>query len=284
MSTNPWPEDPAAIVAALDRRARRVETPCGNGALVWRAWGEGPPVILAHGGYGSWTHWIKTIDALACDRTVWVPDLPGHGESAAPPVETQRSICDALAVGLDRLLGGSPVDAVGFSFGGTMCAYLAAFHPGRLRRLILVDTGGLGTPMGTIVSQRVRGLSGPELVAAHRVNLLGLMLHYPDSVDELALHIQAENVARGRVAAAALVLPNKLIRILPEVRTQLDAIWGEHDRPHPPALQEPVLRRIQPDLEFRVVPDAGHWVMYERAEAFNRTLLDMLAQPLRPGG
>ena len=55
---------------------------------------------------------------------------------------------------------------------------------------------------------------------------------------------------------------------------------GDPDTPtYPPivaALQEAVIRRSHPDCDFRVIAGAGHWAMYERAEAFNATLLDML--------
>ncbi len=62
------------------REVRR--SACGT---IWRRWGEGPPLVLLHGGAGSWTHWIRNIDALAADRTLWIPDLPGLGDSPLPP-------------------------------------------------------------------------------------------------------------------------------------------------------------------------------------------------------
>jgi pimeloyl-ACP methyl ester carboxylesterase len=276
--------EPAAIVADFERRARRFETPCGDGALVWRAWGNGSPVLLAHGGHGAWSHWIRNIDAIARERTVWAPDLPGMGESAMPAAEDHQAISDALAAGLRQLIGPDlPVDIVGFSFGGVATAHLAAFHPELVRRLILVDTGGLDLPMGSIALRGVRGLDDAERRAVLRANLLTLMLHDPASVDELALHLQATNGRRGRLPAETLVLPDRLLKVLPRISVQLDAIWGEFDGPHPdPAAQASVLRRFQPDLDFRVIPGAGHWSMYERPEAFNRTMLDLLSRPLRP--
>jgi 2-hydroxy-6-oxonona-2,4-dienedioate hydrolase len=175
------------------------------------------------------------------------------------------------------------VDIVGFSFGGVVSAHLAAFHPALVRRLILVDTGGLDLPMGSIDVRGIRGLEDEERRAVLRANLLSLMLHDPASVDELALHLQAANGRRARLQAEKLVLPDKLLKVLPRVSVQLDAVWGEHDGPHPdPAAQESVLRRFEPELDFRVIPGAGHWAMYERPEAFNRTVLDMLSCPLRP--
>ncbi len=281
----PTDVDPAAVVADFERRARRFETPCGDGALVWRAWGSGPPVLLTHGSHGAWSHWIRNIDALAAERTVWAPDLPGYGDSAMPPREDQAAISDALAVGLRQLVAPDlPVDIVGFSFGGVAAAYLAAAHPKLVRRLILVDTGGLDTPMGVVELQRVRGLEGDARRAALRDNLLGLMLHHPGSADALALHLQELNGFRGRLNPASLVLPDKLLEVLPRISAQVDAIWAEHDRPHPdPAVQEAALRRLKPDLDFQVIPDAGHWAMYEQPAAFNRTVLDLLSRPLRSG-
>ena len=269
----------ADLVADFERRARRFETPCGDGVLVWRAWGDGPPVLLAHGSHGAWSHWIRNIDALAATRTVWAPDLPGYGESAMAARADQDAIADALALGLRQLVG-LPLDVVGFSFGGVACAYLAANHPDIVRRLIIVGAGGLNTPLGHVKMRRLRGVEGEARREILRANLLALMLHHPQSADELALHLQVTNGLRARLVPSPLVLPDKLLQALPRITAQIDAIWGEHDRPHPVAAgQEPVLRRFQPELEFRVIADAGHWAMYERPADFNRTLLELLDQP-----
>jgi pimeloyl-ACP methyl ester carboxylesterase len=271
---------PAAIVTDFEQRARRFETPCGEGTMVWRAWGSGPPTLLAHGSHGAWSHFIRNIDVLAAERTVWVPDLPGYGESAMPPAEDHKTYADIVARGARALIA-PPFDLVGFSFGGTVAAYLAVHHPELTRRLILVGAGGLDTPHGPVELVRLRGLEGEKRRAAHRALLLGLMLHNPSSADDLAVHLQAINGPRGRFNPVSFVLPDKLLHALMRLAVQVDAIWGEHDRPHPPADQEVVLRRIFPDMDFRVIPNAGHWAMYERAEAFNRTLLDLLSRPLR---
>ena len=92
--------DPAAIVADVESRARRFETPCGDGVMVWHAWGEGPPLLLLHGSHGSWTHWIRNVDALAVSRTVWAPDIPNHGDSASTARAEHADIAEAIARGL----------------------------------------------------------------------------------------------------------------------------------------------------------------------------------------
>jgi pimeloyl-ACP methyl ester carboxylesterase len=282
-TSRPSAPDPVATLAALEAGARRFETPCGEGSLVWRSWGSGPPALLAHGSHGGWTHWIRNIEALARVRTLWIPDLPGYGDSAMPPSQDHAAIASALASGLRRLIPDElPLDFVGFSFGGVVGAYFAALYPELVRRLILVATGGLDTPMGHIEMRRVRALKGEERRAAHRSNLLALMLHHPASVDELALHIHERNGVRARLDPTPLVLPDKLMSALPQISAQIDAIWGELDRPHPnPPVQDAVLRRFEPQLDFRVIAGAGHWVMYERPEEFNRTLIDLLGLALR---
>lgn len=275
---------PESIIADFERRATRYETPCGDGTLVWRAWGAGPPVLLLHGAHGSWAHWIRNIDALARFRTVWAADLPGFGESASPPrVEDGASFAEALAAGLRELIGAElPIDVVGFSLGGVIGGHLAATAPDVVRRLILVGTGGLDTPHGHVATVRARGLEGDALIAARRTNMLAIMLHDPESVDDLALLLQRIDGPRARVKPAALVLPDKLLQVLPKIRAQIDAIWGEKDGPHPdPALQHAVLRRFQPGAEMRVIPRAGHWAMYEGAPVFNTALRELLDRPLR---
>lgn len=275
--------DPAAIVAAREAGATRFETPCGDGTMVWRCWGDGPPLLLTHGAQGSWTHWFRNIPALARKRTVWLPDLPGCGDSALPQGGGREGLADAIALGLQTLVAdGLPVDAVGFSFGAIALAFVDTAHPGLLRRLIVVDPGGLGTPRGHFDLKRARGLEGEAREAVIRHNLLSFMLHDPASVDALTLHLQMTNVARGRLNVAPLVLPDKLLLMLPEVSAQVDAIWGERDCPHPdPDVQEAALRRIFPDMAFQVIAEAGHWSMFERPDAFNATLLEILEAPLR---
>ena len=278
---------PEQELAALESRARRVDTPCGEGTMVWRVWDEGrpeaPTLVLGHGGQGAWSHWVRNIEALAEHYTVIVPDLPGHGESAMPQTVDHDTISAAVAEGMRALLGEErQASFVGFSFGGAVFTHFAARYPEFVRRVIVVGTGGLGTPHGHIDLGRVGGLQGEERRAVIKRNLLGLSLHDPESADEMAMHLLVSNGRAARLPVQDLVIPDRVLNVLPRVKVPLDAIWGEFDRPHPDlALQESVLRRFQPDCDFRVIAGAGHWAMYEKPEAFNAALLEMLRQPPR---
>lgn len=276
-----------AEVARVEALATRIDTPCGEGSLAWRVWGSGEPLVVAHGGTGSWSHWIRNVEVLARTRRVIAVDLPGHGDSALPETADHDGISAALAAGMDAVLGaGGSADFAGFSFGGVAFAQFALRHPERVRRLVIVGSGGLDTPHGHIDVQPVRGLEGEERTERLRLNLLGLMLHHRDTVDDLALHLLQANARKARLPSVpGLVIPDRLVRVLPDLRVPLDAIWGEFDRPHPdPALQEAVIRRHQPDTVFRVVEGSGHWAMYERPRDFEAALLDILSLPVRKVG
>lgn len=285
---------PQAIVEGLLAAATVHETPCGEGRMVWRSWGAGSPVVLLHGGDGSWRHWIRTIPALAPHYRVHAPDTPGLGDSAMPPEPyTLESIAAILAGGLDEVIPPpQPIDLVGFSFGGILAGHLAALHGERIASVTLVGPGGLGLMRGPVTLEKMRPhMSAEERAAIQRGNLAQLMIADPARIDDLAIHLQTENVKRGRVRSRPFALTDALARVLARTTCRLNGIWGERDQvaAGEVAAREAVLRRVRPDIDFRVIPDAGHWVAYEAPEAFNATVLELLArsparrtEPVRP--
>src|SRR3989441_9456886 len=113
--------------------------------MVGRWGGGGPPVVLLQGGGGSWTHWARNITPRPRHFTVWVPDLPGFGDSGLPPgVETAEALADIVSSGLDDVVSPpAPVSLVGFSFGGIIAGLVAARQRDRVRTLVLIGAGGL---------------------------------------------------------------------------------------------------------------------------------------------
>jgi 2-hydroxy-6-oxonona-2,4-dienedioate hydrolase len=280
--TSPSTQDPAAIVDALARCARKERTPCGDGSMVWRVWGTGEPLLLLHGGTGSWNHWIKTIPVLSPRFELWVPDIPGLGDSAMPPEpHNPSSIAEAMAAGVDLLFpADQPLRLAGFSFGGHVAGLLAARRPHRFKQLILVGVAGLGLradPREPFAKTRT-GMSADQVAAVYRQNLEVLMFAEPRNIDALAIHLQIENVRRARFRSRAFAATDELARTLADVPAPLGTIWGTLDTIARPSLQArlDVLRRHHPELEVRLIEGAGHWVMYEAADRFNAAFLDLL--------
>lgn len=272
---------------ALQDRAHCIHTPSGAGSLVWRVWGQGRPTVLLHGGSGSWNHWVRNIDALlASGRQVIAPDLPGFGDSAKPDDVTDADgQAPLLELGLQQLLGASAVDVVGFSFGALTGALWAAAQPARFARLVLVGAPALSLERIKPLPLRLweRAEPGPARDAIHRHNLRTLMLAHDESVDDLAVALHAVNLPRDRLRRRQLMLTDLLARTLPALACPVAGIWGEHDvlyiGRHP--LVHDVLATAPRACGVHFVPDAGHWVQYERAEAFNQALQQALTS--RPG-
>ena len=268
-----------ALVEGIAAEAQRVATPCGDGSMVWRVWGSGRPLVLLHGGYGSWTHWIRNVLPLSRQFTVIAPDLPGLGESATPPEPwTAEGLAAIVVAGLDIVLprDGAP-HLAGFSFGGVIGGSVAAQLGDRLRGFTVVGSNGLGLTRSPTELRRVPpGAGEEEEFATHRHNLNQLMIADPDKIDELALYLQKTNHARARMRSRRFSRSGALIDALPRVRARLDGIWGERDATAYPHLDEraAVLRRFQPQARFAVVPGAGHWVQFEAADQFNPLLAE----------
>lgn len=268
----------------LDAMAQRRHTPCGDGQVVWRSWGEGEPMVMLHGGSGSWTHWLRNIPAVvAAGRQAVVPDLPGFGDSATPP---GRGDADAavgpLVAGFAQLFGSRAVDVVGFSFGSLVAALLASGHPDSIARLVLV--GAPVTPL-----RRGRGVelrswntarTPQEREAVHRYNLAAIMLHRPESIDDTAVAIQSSNVPRDRMRGRSLVTTTAFQEAIARFQCPYRAIYGAEDVLFKDAWpgMEGVLT-ANPHFEgATVIPRAGHWVQFEEAGRFNEALLG----PTRP--
>src|SRR3954471_7939790 len=139
--------NPAEFIAAVAAKGERRTTPAGPGEIVWRIWGRGEPLVLLHGGTGSWLHWIRNVEDLSQDFRVIVPDIPGSGESATPePPTTADRIAASMLAGLDVLIGADTAFAIaGFSMGGMIAGHIA--HHAGMRAVCLVLVGGAGMPL-----------------------------------------------------------------------------------------------------------------------------------------
>lgn len=285
--SRPTGEAPAAIVDALDRSAKKLTTPCGDGSMVWRVWGSGEPLLLFHGGSGSWTHWLRNISGLSRHYQLWVPDLPGLGQSAMPPQPLiPATSADVIVAGLDQLLPEARnLRLVGFSFGGHVAGLTAARMGARVASLTLVGVAALGLaaePREPFAKQRA-GMSAEQIAAVFQQNLRVLMFANPDNIDALAIHLQAENIKRARFRSRPFATSDGLARALADVGASVQTIWGTQDIIARGSLDKrlEILRRHHHELQVRLIENAGHWVAYEAADRFNQALLELLAAPAR---
>src|SRR5262245_22160402 len=124
-------------------RVRRARWSGGTTAVI--EGGEGPPLLLIHGGFGAAFQWGPILPLLARRYRVLAVDRPGHG--LADPFDYRGvDLFEHAGTFLDDMLvaeGISRLEVVGNSMGGLFSLALALRHPERIEHLWLV-----GVPAG----------------------------------------------------------------------------------------------------------------------------------------
>jgi pimeloyl-ACP methyl ester carboxylesterase len=245
--------------------------------------GDGPPMVLLHGPGESAEAWLPVIPQLAALHHLVVPDLPGHGASHLP----DRPLTIEVVIGwldelIERTCSASPV-LVGRIVGGAIAARFAIEHPGRVARLVLVDTTGLVAfepdPRFTLALNRY--LAGPSASSFDR--FMDLCAFDLDAVrdrfgdrwepfTEYVVGLVRTPSVQGAIGsliglfAAQPMTPSELDRI--DVPTAL--IWGRHDLATPLHVAEEVSART--GWPLHVIEDAGDDPALDQPTAFLEAL------------
>jgi len=218
--------------------------------------GSGDPLVLVHGLAGSRRWWSPLVPALAVDRRVYALDLP-RPSRATPPGSWSAWLAHWFdAEGLER------ADVVGHSLGGIVAAELAAAHPERIRRLVLVAPAGI--PCG-------RGLVGRSLPLAGALADLGGWL--PMVVGDA---VRAGPVAVVR--AINFVSTRDLRAELSGVRAPTLLLWGDRDRLVPVRVADEWQRILHSSRIVYV--SCGHVPMLEAPDQVAVEILAFLGEEL----
>jgi pimeloyl-ACP methyl ester carboxylesterase len=257
--------------------------------MVWHEWGHesldqgASTLVLLHGGSGSWTHWIRNVAPLVADGFhILAVDLPGFGDSALPENGGDvDALIEPLHAAWQMLRASDHVSFLGFSFGGMTAALWLAAYPQDATNLILVGSPGLGIKSPHRVPLKGwRHLPTQALqLEAHRHNLLALMLHEENKLDELAMTVHRLNVARDRMPRRRLSGTPIVADALPLIGCPVHVIYGEWDALYHGCMTdvENLVKNITPQLaSWQLVAGSGHWVQFEAPEAFQLALKKVL--------
>jgi pimeloyl-ACP methyl ester carboxylesterase len=239
----------------------------GGHRLRYFVGGDGPPLVLIHGLGSSSEDWALILRGLTRAHRVYAPDLLGWGGSDKPrdgdysiaaQTELVRGFLDAVHLGR--------ADVGGLSMGGWIALRLAATHPERVQRLVLIDSIGLDFP--TTLDESA---FAPTTMDEAR-HLLWLQ---SDDFARLPDFVVADFLRRARRESWLLhasmrsmltrrdVMDGKLQRVtMPTL-----IVWGTTDRLAPPSLAERLHREL-PRSQVVMIPGCGHLAVIEcRAKA-----------------
>ena len=244
----------------------------GFPARVWQQ-GKGPKLgFLA--GFGGLPRWVPFLDALARERTVIVPSLPGF-----PGGDRGHSVLDShldwvLAVRqLLQKAGLDGADLAGGSVGASFAAEIAAIWPHLVRRLALIAPWGLfdeKEPPTDPWAQRPPEV--PALLCADPERWIELKAP-PEGANSPEWPIEQTRAAEAAARAFWPLGNTRIEKRLPLIAAPTLLIWGEEDRILPRGYADRFAASIAGRCEIRTIPGAGHLAELDKPDEVATAIL-----------
>lgn len=244
--------------------------------------GEGEPLLILHGLYGSNNNWQPHARWLAEHFRVISPDLRNHGRSPhGRPMDYPALAADVVAL-LDRL-GLERAIWLGHSMGGKTAMTAALTAPARVAALVAVDIAPVRYPP-----------SHQQIVDALRALPLASLSSRAEADQQLAAAVaeppvrqflltnleQRDGEFRWRIPLEILDEALPAIEGFPELGGRYEGpalfIHGA-DSDYLLPEQYPAVREHFPHSEFARLENAGHWLHVEQPEPFAQKLREFLS-------
>jgi pimeloyl-ACP methyl ester carboxylesterase len=248
----------------------------GGLRIGYRRTGNGPPLVLLHGGFGFDSRsWRPQFKALADGFTVVAWDAPGSGQSDDPP-DTFRlpDYADCLASFIEAI-GLEHPHLLGLSFGAALALELYRRHPLVPRSLVLAGAyaGWAGSLPPAVVAERLeRVLQEAEQDPAVWVPgyARGMLTESaPQAMFDEVMALMSGVHPAGNVAMLRGLAEADLRNVLPRIEIPTLLLHGDLDARSPLAIGEAIHAEI-PGSKLAVLSGAGHLSNIEAADHFNR--------------
>ena len=247
-----------------------------------------PPLVLLHGLNDCYRTWRQLGPRLAGDRRVLMPDLPGHGLSARPDASYElRWYAHVMARWLEAA-GVEHADLVGHSLGGGVAQMMLLECPERIRRLVLVSSGGLGRQIAVslrlasipfVVERLGQPFMGPCTRLA--VKLTGDVLSNEDTARLCAINAQSGSARAFARTVRDIVDWRGQRRTFFQRAHELSTLppiavfWGERDTVIPISHAEALAKAVD-GVRVTRFEACGHYPHHEKPDAFVAALRDFL--------
>lgn len=261
--------------------------------LFYRKYGQGPPLIIIHGLYGSSDNWVSIGRKLAENFEVFIIDQRNHGKSPHSPDHNYQVLKADLLEFMDAQ---SIVKAIiiGHSMGGKVAMFFAADYPERVSHLIVADI----SPSSYQFTSSTQLLAHTTIIRA-MFNLDFYGISNRQEVDD----ILAKSIPENRIRQFLLknikrsknneyswrlnirTIKNELKNImegLDENQTEISGFpvlfikGGNSD--YIQKDDEKIIKKIFPYADIETIPNAGHWLHAEQPELFLEKINDFILQ------
>ncbi|MBP6976847.1 MAG: alpha/beta fold hydrolase [Bacteroidales bacterium] len=252
--------------------------------LHYRQFGEGKPVILLHGIFGSSDNWVTIGRQLGEHFSVYIPDQRNHGQSPHSPVFNYYALVEDLREFIAELALEN-ITLIGHSMGGKVAMSFALDQPRLVNQLVIIDISpGFNTirqehrdilrimravDLTTISSRQEAEAELRKWPLSERIQSFILKNLYRSGTDRFAWRINLDAIEdnaelifgpipfSGRYPGPVLVIQGG------------DSTYITHDN-------KEVFNHYFPNVRFSIIPGASHWVHADKPDDMMKTLLDFL--------
>lgn len=230
-----------------------------------------PPLLIAHGLFGSARNWNVIAKRLSDERQVISVDMRNHGESP----QLQSHSYDDMAADLAEVIAqhGGHADVLGHSMGGKSAMALALNHPDMIRRLVIAD-----------IAPVAYGHSQAHLIDAMRNVDLSIISTRRDADDQLRASV-TEGGVRAFLLQSLDVKAKKwrlnldvLEAFMDQITGWPDTVTGQFTGPvlmlsgadsdYVQSAHRATIRAFFPTARFAKIPGAGHWLHADKPREF----------------
>lgn len=219
--------------------------------------GSGPPILMLHGwGAHGGLIWALAHPLSKLGYRVYVPDLPGFGQTASPPTAWSVHDYTIFVLAYMDYLQLERVFLFGHSFGGRLSLVLGADYASRIIKIALADSAGVRPPVPTQVKAR------QTLAKFARQTLRQFGMSH--AADELRDWYGNRYGSTDYQNAGALrdtmikVVSEDLLSYAARVAVPTLLFWGDQDQ-DTPLWQGQLLEKTIPDAGLIIHQGAGHY-------------------------
>ncbi|WP_438863198.1 alpha/beta fold hydrolase [Neptunicella sp.] len=243
--------------------------------------GQGQPIVLLHGLFGSLENLGMVARGLESSMQVISIDLPDHGQSYFSDQFSYANYAEAVIQLLDHLEI-EQCHMLGHSMGGKVSMQLALQHPQRVQKLIVADIAPVAYPphhnrifagLNNVDLTTITSRSDADKALSMHIEEAGVRQFLLKSLQQTEqgwswkfnlplLQRDYEQIAAGIDSEQSFKQPTLFIK-----GTESDYITTEH---------RPQIQRLFPHAKAQLMQGCGHWLHAEKPQVFNRLALNFI--------